>query len=76
MTLSISALCPESGQLGIAIASSSIAVGALPLAACWGGRGGESEYYSTFTRRTDPGRVGIWVISRASDEAGSRRGSF
>lgn len=28
MTLSISALCPESGQLGIAISSSSIAVGA------------------------------------------------
>lgn len=28
MTLSISALCPESGQLGIAITSSSIAVGA------------------------------------------------
>ena len=28
MTISISALCPESGQLGIAIASSSIAVGA------------------------------------------------
>lgn len=28
MTLSITALCPESGQLGIAISSSSIAVGA------------------------------------------------
>lgn len=28
MTISISALCPESGQLGVAIASSSIAVGA------------------------------------------------
>lgn len=28
MTISISALCPESGQLGIAISSSSIAVGA------------------------------------------------
>ncbi|VFS88017.1 Family of uncharacterised function (DUF1028) [Kluyvera cryocrescens] len=47
MTISIAALCPESGQLGIAISSSSIAVGrTLSVAAGRGWRGIQPEHYA------------------------------
>ena len=58
MTLSISARCPESGQLGIAISSSSMAVGiALSVAAARRRRGRQSEHNPAVAGAADPQRA-------------------
>ncbi len=57
MTLSISARCPESGQLGIAISSSSIAVGSRCPAIARRRRGRQSEHNPAVAGAADPQRA-------------------
>ncbi len=72
MTFSIAARCPESGQFGIAISSSSIAVGARCPWLQAGGRSGiESEHYLTGAGATHSGADGAGADGGESDASGA-----